>query len=177
VRDVEALSASLGWGQVEVLPVAHPALHPGQAGRVLCAGEELGVLGALHPALARRLDIDRPLFLFDLGFPQRRHVAAPQYQPISRFPAVRRDLNVVVAEDTPASACLAAAREGGGELLRDLELIDVYRGQGIDSGKKSLTLGLLFQVASSTLTDDEVEAAVNNVLAALRGRVGGVLRK
>ena len=177
VRDVEALSVSLGWGQVDVLPVTHPALHPGQAGRVVCAGEELGLIGALHPALARGLDIDRPLFLFDLGFPQTRHLTAPQYQPISRFPAVRRDLNVVVDEDTLASACLAAARDGGGELLRDLELIDVYRGQGIDSGKKSLTLGLLFQVASSTLTDDEVEVAVNNVLAALRERVGGVLRK
>ena len=176
VRDVEALAASLGWGQLEVLPATHPALHPGQAGRVSCAGEALGMIGALHPALARRLDIDRPLFLFDLGFPRRQQIAAPQYQPISRFPAVRRDLNVVVAEDVLASACLAAAREGGDGLLRDLQLIDVYRGQGIDSGKKSLTLGLLFQVASSTLTDDEVEAAVKNVLAALRERVGGVLR-
>ena len=79
-------------------------------------------------------------------------------------------------EDIPAGQVLALCEEAGGDLLRDLQLFDVFRGQGIDSDKKSLTLGLIFQVASSTLTDDEVEAAMNRVLAKLAERVGGVLR-
>ena len=80
------------------------------------------------------------------------------------------------AEERGLREALAPAREAAGALLHDLQLFDVYRGQGIDSGKKSLSLGLIFQVASSTLTDDEVEAAMTRVLATLAERVGGVLR-
>ena len=99
-----------------------------------------------------------------------------QFHPISKFPAVRRDLAVVVDEAISAAECLEIARTAAGELLRDLQLFDVYRGQGIDSGKKSLALGLIFQTLSSTLTDEEVEQAVRRVLAQLRERVGGTLR-
>ena len=83
---------------------------------------------------------------------------------------------MVVAEAVSAAECLTLAREAAGEHLRDLQLFDVYRGQGIDSGKKSLALGLIFQALSSTLTDDEVDRAVNCVVAQLRERVGGTLR-
>lgn len=175
--DVEALLRVLGWKAVDIQPCEHPALHPGQSARVSSGTRELGWIGALHPAVARALDLDTPLFLFDIALPDERERDAPQYTPISRFPAVRRDINVLVDEDVLASDCLAAARRGGGDRLRDLQLIDVYRGQGIDSGKKSLTLGLIFQVASSTLTEQEVEAAVEHILAALRDSVGGILRK
>ena len=175
-QDVECILSSWGWEGAAFIADSQPGLHPGQTARIEHEGRVIGRLGALHPATARRLDISKPLFLFDLMLPEDDSAAAPQYVPISRFPAVRRDLNIVVDETVTATDCLAAAREAAGTMLHDLQLFDVYRGQGIDSDKKSLTLGLIFQVASSTLTDDEVEAAMDRVLAKLAERVGGVLR-
>lgn len=122
------------------------------------------------------MGFDKPLFLFEIDCQDMGAVQAAQFQPISKFPAVRRDIAVVVDEAVSAAECLEVAREAAGELLRDLQLFDVYRGQGIDSGKKSLALGLIFQALSSTLTDEEVEQAVRRVLAQLRERVGGTLR-
>ncbi|MGE0487366.1 MAG: phenylalanine--tRNA ligase subunit beta [Gammaproteobacteria bacterium] len=176
-RDVEAVLARCHSGRAGFLPAEHPALHPGQTAAIVMDGRRIGFLGALHPRVAREMDVDRPLFLFDLALPSPGDVGTPQFAPFSRFPAVRRDLSLVVDEHILAADCLAAAREGAGPILRDLQLFDVYRGQGIDSGKKSLTLGLIFQVASSTLTDDEVEASVARILTKVQERVGGILRK
>jgi len=83
---------------------------------------------------------------------------------------------VVLAEDVPAGAVLACVRRAGGELLRDLQLFDVYRGQGIDSGKKSLALGLLFQASSSTLVDSQVDALVTEITNRLRTELRASLR-
>ena len=175
-QDVEALLQTLHQGRVEYTSAPHPALHPGQSAVMVCDGIEIGYVGALHPAIGARMGFDKPLFLFEIGLQEENVTRAAQFQPISKFPAVRRDLAVVVDESISAAVCLDVAREAAGELLRDLQLFDVYRGQGIDSGKKSLALGLIFQTLSSTLTDDEVEQAVRRVLAQLRERVGGTLR-
>ncbi|MGB1885546.1 MAG: phenylalanine--tRNA ligase subunit beta, partial [Gammaproteobacteria bacterium] len=151
------------WQQTEVEAVAEevPALHPGQSAILRCNDEAVGYFGTLHPAIQARLDISIPLYLFEI-FPE--YLGSPalnQFAPFSKFPAVRRDLNIVVDESVTASACLAAVKGAAGAHLRDLQLFDVYRGQGIDSDKKSLTLGLIFQDVSSTLTEDEVDAAIN----------------
>ncbi len=175
-QDVVAMLQNLTQDEPSFAPSDHPALHPGQCAMVSAGGREFGYVGALHPAIARQYEIIKPLFLFEFMLSDLPDAGAPQFRPLSRFPAVRRDINVVVAESVSADACLAAAREGAGPLLRDLQLIDVYRGQGIDSDKKSLTLGLIFQDVSSTLRDEEVEAAVARALKSLRARVGGILR-
>lgn len=175
-QDVEALLQTMAQDGVACVPASHPALHPGQTAALMRNGAVIGHAGALHPAIGDRLGFDNPLFLFEIDCEAVGAGGAPQYHPISKFPAVRRDLAVVVDESITAEACLQAAREAAGDLLRDLQLFDVYRGQGIDSGKKSLALGLIFQTLSSTLTDDEVEQAVRRVLARLRECVGGTLR-
>ena len=175
-QDVEAVLQILGQHRVEFAPATHAALHPGQCAALVQDGRTLGHAGMLHPALGARLGFDKPLFLFEIVADVDGEAPVAQFQPISRFPAVRRDLAVVVDEAVRAADCLAVAREAAGALLRDLELFDVYRGQGIDSGKKSLALGLIFQALSSTLTDDEVEQAVRRVLTQLRERLGGTLR-
>ena len=175
-QDVEDLLQTLHQGETTFAPAAHPALHPGQAASILRNGAVLGHVGALHPAIAARMGFDKPLFLFEINYPIEDVAGAAQFHPISKFPTVRRDLAVVVDESVSAASCLDVARKAAGGLLRDLQLFDVYRGQGIDSGKKSLALGLIFQTLSSTLTDDEVEQAVRRVLAQLRECVGGTLR-
>ncbi|MEQ8234958.1 MAG: phenylalanine--tRNA ligase subunit beta, partial [Gammaproteobacteria bacterium] len=174
--DVEALLHACRLGTARIDRGEHPMLHPGQAAVISDGERSIGWLGRLHPALARRLELPAAVYLFEIALPRVPTQDAAQYRPISRFPAVRRDINIVVDASIGAENCLEAARQGGGEILRDLQLIDVYRGQGIDSDKKSLTLSLIFQVASSTLTDDEIEDAVTRILATLRERVGGTLR-
>ena len=175
-QDIESLLQSLHQDGIAFTPCVHPALHPGQSAAILRNDLVFGHVGALHPAIADRMGFDKPLFLFEIAFERSDADGASQFRPISKFPAVRRDLAVVVDEAISAAECLEIARTAAGELLRDLQLFDVYRGQGIDSGKKSLALGLIFQTLSSTLTDEEVEQAVRRVLAQLRERVGGTLR-
>ena len=175
-QDIESLLQILHQDRVAFVPTIHPGLQPGQSAAIVRNSLVIGHVGALHPALGGRLGFDKPLFLFEIDCQDIVFAEAAQFQPISKFPAVRRDIAVVVGEAVSAAACLDVAREAAGELLRDLQLFDVYRGQGIDSGKKSLALGLIFQALSSTLTDEEVEQAVRRVLAQLRERVGGTLR-
>ena len=175
-QDVEALIDALCIDGAQIEATQDPALHPGQGARIVVNGCAIGRVGALHPALARHLDIDKPLYLFEIDHNLGASFAPTQYRPISKFPVVRRDISVVVDDEVSAAVCLAAVREVAGEILRDLQLFDVYRGQGIDNDKKSLTLGLIFQALSSTLVDDEVEEAVQRVVENLSKRVGGRLR-
>ena len=175
-QDIESLLQTLNQNRISFVSTTHPALQPGQSAAMVRNGIVIGHLGALHPAISGRLGFDKPLFLFEINCHDMVAVEAAQFQPISKFPIVRRDIAVVVDEAISAANCLDVARVAAGELLRDLQLFDVYRGQGIDSGKKSLALGLIFQALSSTLTDEEVEQAVRRVLAQLRERVGGTLR-
>ena len=175
-QDVESILAGFLEGGWRYEPGTHPALHPGQSARIVHGDKTIGFLGALHPRLATELDLSKRMYLFEISSNIAEQAGAVQYQPISRLPSVRRDISVIVDAAISADACLAAARRGAGDALKDLQLFDVYRGQGIDSDKKSLSLGLIFQDASSTLTEHEVEAAMATVIACLFEDVGGRLR-
>ena len=175
-QDVAALMTALGQGSVSFGEASEPTLHPGQQASVLVGGRQAGVLGALHPRIARQCDIDGAPLMFEIDLTALVPARVPAFRPLSRFPSVRRDLAVVVGEEVVAAQVLDVVRNAAGPYLKDLQLFDVYRGQGIDAGKKSLALGLLFQAPSSTLTDAETEEAVAAVVAALAGSVKGVLR-
>jgi phenylalanyl-tRNA synthetase beta chain len=101
----------------------------------------------------------------------------PKFREISRFPAVRRDIAVVLDQTVPAQDVLETSRESAGNLLVNLELFDEYRGEGIDSGRKSLALGLTFQDTSRTLSDKDVDAVVGRVVADLQARFNAQLRQ
>jgi len=176
-QDVEQMLCNTLPGDLLYEASEHAALHPGQCARVSCANQLVGYVGTLHPTLASRYGLAKPMYLFEFVLNIWKDLSAPQYRPVSRYPAVRRDISIVVDAEVTANACLAAAREGAGSNLRDLQLFDVYRGQGIDSDKKSISLGLIFQDVSSTLTEEEVEVAVAQALNSLRERVGGILRE
>jgi phenylalanyl-tRNA synthetase beta chain len=151
-------------------------LHPGRSARVSLDGEVWGYVGHLHPALAKALDLDAEVVVaeVDLGLLEARAIA--RAGALSRFPSVRRDLAVLVAEDMPwarLEACLKAALGG---LLRDCVVFDRYAGKGLEAGVKSLAMGLILQDVSRTLTDSDVEQAVQSALKALERDCGARLR-
>ncbi len=176
--DVEALLRCGGRAEprFSARPV-HPALHPGQSAALLDErGDCHGWLGVLHPRLAQALALEQDVLVFELSSHIIGEDAIPVFRELSRFPAVRRDLAVIVAEAVPAGEVMDCVREAAGPLLRQLQLFDVYRGKGIVSGKKSIALGLTLQDFSRTLTDAEVEALLERVLAHLKDRLDATLR-
>ncbi len=156
---------------------SHPALHPGQTARVYLEDRPIGWLGALHPRQARALDLDKAVYLFELEQSAFQGRALPAFQPISRFPAIRRDLAVVVAESVTAESVRECIREAAGEALQSVQLFDVYRGKGVQEGCKSLAMGLIVQDYSRTLTDEEVDAIQQDVIRALAEGLGAELRE
>jgi len=165
--DLETLLA-LGPGAAVLEHSGVPWLHPGQAARVLVDNEEVGWLGALHPALLEALDIDTPVLALEVALAAVRRRPLPSHQSRSRFPSIRRDLALVVPETLPAGELLAAVRRHAGTVLRDVVLFDVYCGEGVESGYKSLAMGLILQDESSTLTDEDADRLEAGLLAHLR---------
>ncbi len=173
--DVEALFGVRARG-LEFEPASHPALHPGQCALVRVDGRAAGHLGLLHPELARAHKITAAAVLFELDQDLLLEGKVPAFRDFSRHPAVRRDLSVVVDETVSAAAVRNCVGQAAGDVLQNLELFDVYRGEGIDSGQKSLTLSLTFQAPSRTLGEAEVEASVSTILDSLAKHLGAALR-
>jgi phenylalanyl-tRNA synthetase beta chain len=175
--DVEALlkAASLpappAWA-----PLEHPALQPGQAAEIRVGNQKVGILGALHPGILRALDLPPGVQAFELDVEALPAASRPPFQAPSRYPAMRRDVALEVDSSLPAARLLEAVREVAGPILDNLELFDVYQGEGIDLGKKSVALGLIFQKTSSTLIEEEVEAELRKILNFLRDKFGASLR-
>lgn len=162
--------------RVRYVPTENDALHPGQGADILLNGKNIGSIGRIHPEIQAKLDLDRPIYVFELEKAAINLKAVPKFAEISRFPAIRRDIALVVAENVRARAVLDCIETNAGELLVDLELFDEYRGEGIDSGRKSLALGLILQDSSRTLKEEVVEAVMNRVVDALRNDLGAELR-
>jgi len=177
--DLDALLAQVGGGQggIDYLPAEHPALHPGQCARLERNGEALGWLGMLHPQLQDRLGLSGNLYLFELRLQGVAEGALPAFAPLSKFPSIRRDLALVVDEGVSYQQVREQIRASAPEILRDIFPFDVYTGTKIDSGRKSLALGLILQDSSHTLTDAEVEDAVSAILQQLQTELGATLRK
>lgn len=154
----------------------HPALHPGQTAGIERDGRRIGVLGMLHPALAVELDIKGNTFLFEIALAELQEGRLPVFEPPSRFPAIRRDLAIVVDADITYDQVRDCAATAASDLLRELVLFDIYQGQGIDSGKKSLAFGLILQASSQTLTDQEVDETISRVVARIETDLGAKLR-
>jgi phenylalanyl-tRNA synthetase beta chain len=175
--DLEALFAATGEAQSFAFEAAVlPALHPGRSARVLRRGKTVGWLGELHPALARSLDFTYAPLLFELDF-DALAVQRAAYQEISRFPQVRRDLAVVVDESVTLSTLAERVTLVTSSLLRSLRIFDVYRGPGLEKGRKSVALGLIFQDISRTLTDQDVERLMASVVTDLCENLSARIRE
>lgn len=177
--DVEALLAEVGGRQSwRFTSAPHPALHPGQSARIGdMQGNLIGWIGRLHPQLLQRIDIDRGIVVFEILSDRIASPSLPFFREISRYPAVRRDLALIVDEAVVVGDILDCVREAAGVLLLKLTLFDIYRGKGVDSGKKSVALGLTLQEFSRTLTDGETEVLIATVLKRLQDRFGATLRE
>lgn len=177
---VEGLFAGLHLGGVR-----HEAesgvkwLHPGQAAAARVGAATLGFYGTLHPALTEPFGLGRRTLLvaeFDLHALRQATPSRYQTQPISSFPPVRQDIALVVDEALPAAKVEAEIWGGGGDLLRELRLFDVYRGKNLPNGKKSLAFALTFQANDRTLTDKEVAKVQGKIVSRCEKMLGAVLR-
>jgi phenylalanyl-tRNA synthetase beta chain len=146
----------------------HPLLHPGKAARV-----EAGVLGELHPSV---LEGRWGAFELDLHLVADAARDPVAYHDVVSYPAVKQDLAFVVDEELPAGELVEAVREAGGDELREIRVFDVYRGDQVGEGKKSVALHVAFQSPERTLSDEDAAALRERIVAAVAERVGGVIR-
>jgi len=175
--DVEALLSLSGRGEAFTFSRGgHEALHPGQGAAIELDGATVGWVGRMHPALQAELDIDAPVYLFELELEAVSHRRLPEYQGVSRFPAIRRDLSLTVSADQAVADLTGAVRETAGEMLAGLEIFDLYQPTGETSSGKSVGIGLTLRNSSRTLKDQEVEAVIEKILDVLRDRFNARLR-
>ena len=174
--DVETLLAAKLGKRLQIIPGQHPGLHPGQSAHLQLDGQELGWMGKLHPVAAQQLELKQAVFLFELNVAPLLRAPIPMLEPISRFPVIHRDLAVVLPETVSAAQLLDVVRREAGGLLVDLNIFDIYRGKGIDLGRKSIALGLILQDSSRTLTDETADALIAKIVERLRHDLGATIR-
>ncbi len=175
--DLEALFDITGRASEYRFEAAtHPALSPGRTARILRGTLPIGWLGALHPTIQERLDRKRAAVVFALQLDHALSASIPSFEPYSKFPFIRRDLAVVVDEQTSADTVTATVRAAAGPLLKRLVIFDVYRGPGVDSRRKSIGLGLILQDTSRTLTDADADKIVQSATLRLERELGATIR-
>jgi phenylalanyl-tRNA synthetase beta chain len=175
--DIGALFALTGAAnEFSFTAVEHPALRPGRSARIDRSGQQIGWLGELHPEIVATLDFQQTPVLFEIRVAPAFAAVLPAYLEISRFPAVRRDIAVVVDQAVPVAKIESAVAELVGPILRKLTIFDVYTGKGIDTGRKSVALGLILQETSRTLTDAEVDG-VDTVTECLADKFKAKIRE
>jgi len=156
-------------------PDALPVLRPGRAARIYRGTMPVGWLGEIHPQIAKSLNLP-PAFLFELELTEAFTTKPLQFKEISRFPSVRRDLAIVVNENLPLAVLQENVTVSASGLLSELRVFDVYRGPGIETGRKSIALGLILQDSSRTLTDVDADAVITKVVARLRDELSATIR-
>lgn len=175
---LEALFELTGNREVfQFVEGSHPALHPGKSARIQRDGRTLGWLGVMHPAVATSLEFTQDVIMFEIEVAGVLQGHIPKYREVSRFPAIRRDIAVVVDKRITAQALQECVHKAAPQHLQNVELFDVYTGEGIDSGRKSVAMGLTLQDLSRTLTDSEVEDVIQRIVGRLQVDLGASLRQ
>ncbi len=175
--DVEALLSATGLqGKLNWRACEHPALSPASSTGIFFGDDRVGQIGALHPSIEREFDLRKGAVVFELDVEAAFRARIPAYRVPSRFPHVRRDLAVVVDESvTTAELTERVADELGDRLYRSL-IFDVYRGKTLESGRKSVGIGLILQDASRTLTDADADQMLSAAIRRLERELGATIR-
>ncbi|WP_068713936.1 phenylalanine--tRNA ligase subunit beta [Vibrio tritonius] len=156
--------------------VKHPALHPGQSAAIIVDGKQVGVIGTVHPELERKFGLNGRTIVFEIEWNAIATRVIPEAVSLSKFPANRRDIAVVVDEAVAADVIVKACEQAGGELLKEADLFDVYVGKGIEEGKKSLAIALILQSTERTLEEADISTSVDAIVAAIGEQFGATLR-
>ena len=175
--DLESiLSLTEVGNRVKFVAKAYSALHPGQSAAIELDGKEIGFIGTIHPLIAQKLGLNGKAVVFEILWDAIANRRVVQAKEISKFPANRRDLALVVADSVPAGDIIEACKQAGGEKLTQVNLFDVYQGIGVASGHKSLAISLTIQDNEKTLEDDEINAVISAVLNEVKQRFNAELR-
>jgi phenylalanyl-tRNA synthetase beta chain len=153
-----------------------PCLRPGRGARIYRGSTAVGWLGELHPQLVKAANLSSAVFLFELEITEAFVYKSLIIKLTSKFPSVRRDLSIVVDESVPLAVLQENVTVSASGLLSELRVFDVYRGPGVDSGRKSVALGLILQDSSRTLTDVDADSVVTAVVARLRDELSATIR-
>lgn len=174
--DVEALLDLGGETNIRFVAEEHPALHPGQSARIYKGEKAIGWIGALHPRLNKPLDLNVRVYVFELALSPVLEAQIPSFEPLSKFPSNRRDLALLVDSHTTAGEiehCLNGVKS---DILEEIQLFDVYSGDGVEVGKKSIAVAFHLQHAERTLTDEEVDDLILSIEQRLEQQLGAVIR-
>ena len=172
--DLEDLMSPLG-GRYE--RAEHPGLHPGRSARVMIGGEAAGWIGELHPRLQQKYELARPVVLFELDADRLQQVPSPRFNAPSRFPPVVRDMALFFDLGVPVQAVLDAMEAEKPPIAASIRLFDLYQGQGVPEGRKSLAFRVVMQHTERTLTDAEADAAREALVSLLGQKFSATLRK
>ncbi len=154
----------------------HPAFHPGRSAKIIVAQGFAGWLGELHPRWQKKFDLPRPAILFELMLDSLLLKSLPHAREMSKYPPVRRDIAVIVDDHVVVQSLLEALQESRSDIVTEIALFDMYRGKSIGENRKSLAFRVMLQDIEKTLTDDDVDTAISNLLRVLEQKFGAVLR-
>ena len=175
---VEGMLDRCGISDYTITHTDHPAFHPGRRAEIRIEDKTLCVFGETHPEVLENYDLPHKAYLFELDFEELVGVVEPtkQFEPIPIYPSVNRDLAIVLDVDTPASRPTEIIRSAGGELVSGLHLFDVYAGEQVPEGKKSLAFAIEYRSTTETLTDEIVDKVHGGILDQLERELGATLR-
>ena len=173
--DLEALFG-LTHKNITLVPSEKDILHPGQSANIMLDDKLVGYVGKIHPALQQKLDLELDSFVFELNLVEISSRILPEFKPLSKFPAIRRDLAVIVDDSTKAGELIDFIVKIGGKLLTDAYIFDIYKGEHLEAGKKSIALALILRHADKTLEETEIHQVVDKVVAGLSEAFNAVLR-
>ncbi len=175
--DLEAVLELTGRAQdFEFVASTHPALHPGQCAMITLEGEPVGIIGTVHPELERKLGLNGRTIAFEIEWQAVDHRDIPEAVAVSKFPANRRDIALVVDDSVASGDVVNTCLEAGGQWLKDANLFDVYVGQGVGEGKKSLAIALTLQSVDKTLEESDINESVEAIVLAAKEAFGAQLR-
>ena len=163
--------------QIDYRQSEKEGMHPGRTAEVLLNGDVIGFVGQVHPTVQKELDL-KETYVFELSFKAMAEAAVEpiQYSAIPRFPSITRDIALVVDTTTVAGDIQKIIVEAGGKLLKEVSVFDLYEGERMEPGKKSLAYSLKYFDPERTLTDEDVTKAHEKVLAAVKEKAGAELR-
>ncbi|WP_442838727.1 phenylalanine--tRNA ligase subunit beta [Acinetobacter baumannii] len=164
-----------GRVKVEYVRSERPWLHPGQSAEILVDGQSIGYLGRLHPSLENELDLSTT-WVAELDQAAVLQSYVSNFTELSRFPSVRRDIALLISDNINVRDIQQLIEKTGGELLDSTWLFDVYTGQGVEEGKRSLAFALLWQHPSRTLEDAEIKSGMDNIIQVLENTYQATLR-